>query len=203
MQELAKQLLQPEQDLAIIDAIHEDFDSAGQQLLDKAQEILSEEQKKMEDSVYGALKDFGFKRSQAVVEHESMAKAQKMAQQVAEKVTYYLAKYPDNKFITREQVKDICKKYGLAFGKTEWFTGDIPDKNKLDIARFKLDEKDANGKDYMIVATKDEFDTQGRTLKNGWELKELPKDPIVLAPVHGGYLIVTVWGPEADIDEVK
>jgi len=40
-------------------------------------------------------------------------------------------------------------------------------------------------------------------MEDGWELKELPKDPIVLYPVHGGYLVVSKWGKEEDLDELK
>ena len=124
--------------------------------------------------------------------------------EVAEKVAYYFGHYPFNKFITKAQVQDICKKYGLVFGKTEWYVGDIPEKNQLEIADFQVRDQDKTGnRDIMIVATKDEFDTKGLNLSDGWELKELPKDPIVLYPVFGGYLIVSKWGVEADIDEVQ
>jgi hypothetical protein len=158
----------------------------------------------MAPRVKNKLEEFGFKRAKDVVEVEEAAKAQALAKDVAEKVAYYFKHYPFNKFITKEQVKDICKKYGLVFGKTEWYIGDIPKKNQLEITDFKVRDKDkVENRDIMIVATKEEFDTKGLNLSDGWELKELPKDPIVLYPVSGGYLIVSKWGAEADIDEVQ
>jgi len=200
----AKQMFEETPGLEVIEAIHEDFDVAGQELLEKANELLDTEKKKVNPEVHNKLKDFGFKRAEAVVKVEEQEKAEAIAKAVAEKVAYYFEHYPFNKFITREQVKDICKKYGLVFGKTEWYIGDIPEKNQMEIASFEVREEDkVSERDIMIVATKDEFDQKGLQLSNGWELKELPKDPIVLYPVSGGFLIVSKWGAEADIDEVQ
>lgn len=204
MKALAKQFFEQEPEVDVIERIHEDFDTAAQDFLDKANEIISGGTKEMKPEVHEKLKAFGFKRAQDIVEVEEAAKAKALAKDVAEKVSYYFEHYPFNKFITREQVKDICKKYGLVFGKTEWYVGNIPEKNQMEIVSFEVREEDkVSNSDIMIVATKQEFDTKGLTLSNGWELKELPKDPIVLYPVSGGYLIVSKWGKEADIDEVQ
>jgi len=201
---MAKQLFEPEVPENVIELIHEDFDTAAQGFLDKANEILADGVKEMKPEVSDKLKEFGFKRAAPVVENEEAERAKLLAKEVAEKVSYYFEHYPFNKFITKEQVRDICKKYGLVFGKTEWYIGEIPEKNQMEIASFEVREEDKVAhRDIMIVATKDEFDMQGRTLENDWEIKELPKDPIVLYPVNGGYLIVSKWGPEAEIDEVQ
>ena len=203
-QKRAEDLFSPEPDVGVIERIHNDFDNAADEFLAKANEILSEDAKEMKPEVKTALENFGFKRAKDVVEIEEAAKAKAVAKDVAKKVSHYFEHYPFNKFITRERVRDICKKYGLVFGKTEWYIGDIPEKNQLEIAGFKArDEDKVENQDIMIVATKEEFDTKGLQLSNGWELKELPKDPIVLYPVSGGYLIVSKWGAEADIDEVQ
>jgi hypothetical protein len=203
-QERAQDFFKSEPDVNVIELIHEDFDNAADEFLTKANEILAEGTKEMKPEVQTALENFGFKRAKDVVEIKEAAKAKAIAKDVAEKVSYFFEHYPFNKFITREQVKDICKKYGLVFGKTEWYVGDIPEKNQMEIAGFEVrDEDKVDNQDIMIVATKDEFDTKGLNLSDGWELKELPKDPIVLYPVSGGYLIVSKWGLEADLDEVQ
>ena len=204
LQESAKQLFADEPEVNVIELIHEDFDNAADEFLEKANEILKEGTKEMKPEIQTALEEFGFKRAQDVVEIKEAAKAKAVAKDVAEKVSYFFEHYPFNKFITREQVKDICKKYGLVFGKTEWYIGNIPEKNQMEIAGFKVrDEDKIESRDIMIVATKDEFDQKGLQMSNGWELKELPKDPIVLYPVSGGFLIVSKWGLEADLDEVQ
>lgn len=51
-----------------------------------------------------------------------------------------------------------------------------------------------NGCDLLIVAPEHKLDTRGK-VKDGHVLKI--KDPIVLQPVQGGYLIVSSWGLEA------
>lgn len=192
--------------LDVIEKIHEDFDNAGQELLDFANDILEEHDEDTQDEVYTSLKNMGFTSVESVKEYEERKKARAYAKDVAEKVEYFRKHYPQYKFITREQVRDICKKYGLVFGPTECFIGEIPDKNKLEIAKFKLREADKGWDEgnYKIVATEKEFDMKDSyRLENGWELKPLPKDPIVLAPVSGGYLVVSKWGKEENLPELK
>jgi len=190
----------------VIDRIHEDFDKAGQELLDFAQDVLKDADEDTQAEVYSSLQGMGFKNVEEVKEYEEKKKAKLYAKDVASKVGYFHRHYPIHKFITREQVKDICKKYGLVFGKTEWYIGEIPDKNKMEITKFKLREADKQTREpFMIVATEKEFDIERFDLKNttGWELKPLPKDPIVLAPVLGGYLVVSKWGKEEDLPELE
>ena len=70
---------------------------------------------------------------------------------------------------------------------------------------------------FYVAANVDSFDTKGTTLKDNMLIekdtsKELAEamrrdlmreyDPIVLAKVEGGYLIVTAWGAEASDEEV-
>ena len=54
---------------------------------------------------------------------------------------------------------------------------------------------------FRIVAPPKDFKSyaEGRTsIKDGQIEYPAPKDPIVLCPVGGGYLVVTAWGPEAE-----
>ncbi len=194
----------------VIDRIHEDFDRAGEELLEKAQEIL-DESKVTRDDVNRKLVEFGFEKVPEIKAYTEVQKALGSAEKVKDKLAYYKRNYPDNVFVSLTQVRDICKKYGLVLGPTSVFIGEIPDKNKLEIMEFKIKKQDDNRENYnsvqgspiMIVASKNEFDSSNMNLNDGWELKELPKDPIVLYPVHGGYLVVSKWGKEEDLDELK
>lgn len=50
----------------------------------------------------------------------------------------YKFHYPQNTFITEQQVKNICLKYGLVCGSALAFDETIPDKNKKEIGAFQL-----------------------------------------------------------------
>lgn len=193
-------------DVDVIDRIHEDFDKAGDELLEKAEEILEEVAEEKTVKVYEALERFGFNNVNEVQAFEKKKSAKKNAKLVIANIKHYRENYPKNKFITIGQIRDICKKYGLVFGPTKAFIGEIPDKNKLEMAEFKVkSDDDANGewKEVSIVASKDEFNLSNYEVEKGWELKEIPRDPIVLWPVHGGFLVVTKWGKEENLDELR
>lgn len=52
-----------------------------------------------------------------------------------------------------------------------------------------------------ICAPLKDMDVQGYDLK-GYRLEKQIKDPVVLQPVNGGYLIVTAWGDEASDENI-
>lgn len=54
--------------------------------------------------------------------------------------------------------------------------------------------------DFKIVGTIDQFDLKDKIISD-YEIKS--KDPIVLMEVKGGYLIITKWGAEENIEEIK
>ena len=70
-----------------------------------------------------------------MVVEETMQK-EKLALSVAETVKMVARKYPFNKFITEDIVKQICKKYNLVFGDVSQFKGFVPQKNLDEITRF-------------------------------------------------------------------
>jgi len=53
----------------------------------------------------------------------------------------------------------------------------------------------------QICAPIKEMNTEGMELKGYKLIKHIP-DPVVLQPIHGGYLIVTAWGDEASDEMV-
>lgn len=125
----------------IVDEIHNEFFTAGDKILEEANGILAE--CKAKDVQKGKrLASLGFtKAPQAVqaLETESLLISTK---EVAELVSYYSIHYPNNKFITEQQVKQICEKYSLVCGNVSMYKGFVPE-NKLSlIENFKLKDND-------------------------------------------------------------
>lgn len=214
MESTTKEKLKPTADVSniTVEDIHKEFDQAGEEILEEANRILKE---KKDYSKEKKLSDLGFIKIKSVlIAHEEDKKA-RAAKSLAEIVGEYKRKYP-YKYITEERVNDICMKYALIFGKAEWFIGDIPEKNQQDIVNFKVDVKDRGEEksqyhipkgmerpsSFKIVAPQHDFDLEGKEVQ-GFEIKEVPLDPVVLCPMaKGGYLIVTMWGKEKEyIDE--
>lgn len=54
----------------------------------------------------------------------------------------------------------------------------------------------------IIVATPNLFDLKNKVIHN-YRITQKQKDPIVLHPVNGGYLIVSKWGNEENLNEFK
>lgn len=55
--------------------------------------------------------------------------------------------------------------------------------------------------EFMIVATPDNFNMENREVVGEYMLVD--KDPVVLCKVNGGYLQVSAWGDETNMDEFK
>lgn len=156
---------------------------------------------------------------------------------------HYAARYPQCTFITRRNVLTLCKKYGLVFGATGQYIGNIPDRCLTEMGVFRVHVEDMPewseinsrlGLYVEIGAQTDwvDFEQDGWTQtpkihsrfgliapaaemlmdgsewsvgrkttdeeKRAFEEAQRVKDPIVLQPVNGGYLIVTAWGDEAN-----
>lgn len=77
----------------------------------------------------------------------------------------------------------------------EWRVKQMHERMQEEFADRKARENDMeSGKELQIIAPVEKLDTHNREIK-GYRLEI--KDPIVLQPVNGGYLIVTSWGLEA------
>lgn len=124
-----------------IEAIHREFFTASDKLLEEAQGILAEAAK-VNTSKIDRLKALGFGRSREVAEKEPVLQRATLTQEQVELVKYYAREYPLNKFITEEQVKGICQRWGLVCGEVGIYKGFIPEKNLREIERFKLKEQD-------------------------------------------------------------
>lgn len=248
--------------------IHKEFDTAGQKLLEEAQEIILKSESSTIDKAKRLI-SLGFKQTKEAAEGDRIIKQSAASKEVLKLVRHYRSRYPNNKFISDEQVKAICYKYNLVCGGVSRFKGFVPEKNLLQIEQFKLKEGDIfntnesiyfvtthdstydwhlsdikeqdiktranvsylkgsshyvefmcptknNGRGKIvshfanpdllseicglkICAPVKDMDLNGLTVEDGYKLKSeihVP-DPVVLQPVHGGYLIVTAWGDEA------
>lgn len=125
----------------VVQDIHHEFFNAGQSLLLEAQNILREcEQKDLDKGK--RLASVGFVNTpQAKTAIESENKIL-VSQEIANLVSYYAIHYPNNKFITEEQVMRICEKYGLVFGETSLYRGFVPEFALSKIESFKIKSED-------------------------------------------------------------
>lgn len=115
--------------------IHEDFYREAERLL----QPFSEEME-LKSARYDVLERFGL-YSVKCYDECYQANFMKNNNSIARK---YADKYPGYKFLTEQQVKDLCLKYGLCLGSTGSYKGDIPMKNLDELSLLKLDPKDYN-----------------------------------------------------------
>lgn len=126
-----------------VESIHNEFFTAGDSILQEASCLLKElEEKDLAKGRRLAALGFG-KTREAVVAIETENKLT-TTKEIADLVIHYRVNYPNNKFITEEQVKQICEKYGLVCGETTMYKGFVPE-NKLSIIEgFKINKKDGS-----------------------------------------------------------
>ena len=220
---------------AIILEIHKSYDSSVDKLLAEAKDILAKCE--TEDIAKGErLSKLGFINSIKAKQSEEILRKKAEVEQRAKLIEYYKFNYPNQKFITREQVAEINKKYGLVCVTADCYKMDIPEKNLREIEAFSLKKGDEvycveldTGKynhtynfqsksdwyikDPDLVITEEPFyiscPPSEAIIKNGYSVREdgfllkdiEVKDPIVLKPVNGGFLIISKWGLEAS-DEI-
>jgi hypothetical protein len=264
-----------------VEEIHHSFLTAMDEIL-SSEKIISEQS--IDDDLLN-LHRFGFTQVKKIAKEKHKDTSKKITLSIIDRVKYYSQNYPQNKFITNEQLEKVCTSYGLVIGEPQDYLGDIPDRCIKEISRFKLMEADdlimfgdlgsyrrsyysgprfvfENGKpvskkyflnelDSFIDKTTDEttkhrcrmlkdalsknetayvgdsfahigiHDTVGSSKNfmkivapvNMMDMKDKKldgvrvvnevKDPIVLVPVDGGNLIVSLWGAEAEIEELQ
>lgn len=254
-----------------VQEIHRAFHTAGDELIARAKEILKDKSRR---DVLKAkrLKELGFTYATQADITEDLTKLNEGEIGIieAEKLHYYQIRYPNNKYITLDQVKAICEKYDLIFADICRYKGFVPDENLDDIERFKVDPNDigtetashyappgvtslwlkldggASVLEYQKRNVPAKHHTTAVKVNSGLKIcapeidikmvefsaeingqwYDLPKleslkmfdtklveggampepikvipDPVVLQPVHYGFLILTAWGDEAS-DEI-
>jgi hypothetical protein len=119
--------------------IHRELQTACEQILSEAVETLKKQRPPIQlIEKAKLLRVLGFaKAKQADIEEENeILNEGEMSKEIAEKISYYKFHYLDYKFITDEQIKIICNKYNLVFGKIDKYAGFVPEKNLKEIQKF-------------------------------------------------------------------
>lgn len=198
----------------IVEQIHKEFNTAQDKL------IIS-----VPNSSAETLFKLGFYKSKSV---ESYDPQQMFMKECAE---YFRSRYPQYKFISERQVKNICKKYNLVLTTVDRYTGTVPHSKVAEIASFKLRTEDLRNRrinewgmishdafhpfnyatgetlhpghsEFWICAPITDVDTEGLTAVEHNLSEVRADDPVVLQPVEGGFIIVAAWGPEASDEDV-
>lgn len=115
--------------------VHNEFMTAGDNLLKKAEEILKTEVK-INPAKIARLAQFGFKSSKDATVKEDDKKEKTHQRNLVDAINYYRVKFPNYKFIPSETVKSICEKYGLVSGEAHQYKGFVPEKNLTEIEMF-------------------------------------------------------------------
>lgn len=115
--------------------VHNEFMTAGDTLLKKAEEILSTKVE-INPAKIARLEAFGFKSSKDATAIKDDKEAKSHQQKLIEAINYYRVKFPNYKFIPSDTVKAICGKYGLVSGESHQYKGFVPEKNLTEIERF-------------------------------------------------------------------
>lgn len=115
--------------------------------------------------------------------------------------------------LSETELNNLVKFWNLKISNTKEFIGDIPYYNQLEIIHFLESNPKVNEEDILIIATSDqlldihsiksEIASIRYKLQNKYSKLEkienelrLAKDPIVVLPYDGLYLVITAWGPE-------
>lgn len=130
----------------LIAEIHETFNTAGDKLLASALEIINQHNV-VEMEKAQRLKKIGFLKAKEVNKWEEI----RMTKELSDLIKYYQIKYPNSKFITKEQVESICKKYNLCCAPIDRYKGFVPEIKLKEIESFHIAEKDKGYKDIRVT----------------------------------------------------
>lgn len=130
---------------ALIEEIHNEFDTAPQRLLEEAMSIIATnsvkvtleseiEEKATRLEKVGFVKNGLVAKKKEIVERNKLKQAQveiTMAQ--ANVINHYSVNYPFLKFLTIDELDRICDKYGLVYAPVGNYKMPVPDKNLSEI----------------------------------------------------------------------
>jgi hypothetical protein len=122
-------------------AIHNEFHIAAELLLNDAKATIAEASTK-DVSKVNRLEKLGFKQANQVTELKPLIQKAALSKEQIGLLNYYQVNYPNNKFITEEQVMAICHKWNLVCGEVGRYKGFVPEKNLRDIEKFSLNPND-------------------------------------------------------------
>jgi hypothetical protein len=84
----------------------------------------------------------GFNKTKEALQDNEAKATKAKAEEDVFLVGYFRTHYPQYKFITEDQVKAICEKYGLVCGDTSMYKGFVPELKLRQMEQFKLREVD-------------------------------------------------------------
>jgi len=146
--------------------IHHEFNTAADSLIVEANVIISEAATKDVKKV-SRLEALGFKQAGQVTELKPLIQKAELSKEQLELLAYYRREYPFNKFITEDQVKNICHKWNLVCGEVNRFKGFVPEKNLKEIENFVIKNNDS---DVYLYAFGSQFYTESECIELGyWE----------------------------------
>jgi len=143
--------------LEIVKAIHHEFDTAGDKLLDEAKKIIELGPQlldipTLESTKAFRLKNLGFNNSKEVLElkelevrkaeilkkNEEITKRHAETIEQAKLINEYKRCYPFQLFLTEDELDRICNKYGLIYAPVSNYKGEVPEKNLLEIEKCPI-----------------------------------------------------------------
>lgn len=128
-----KELTQEE----LVHKIHTEFNTASDLFLDKCKKELDELSSiQLNKDKADRLSKLGFTNTSLVIEVNTHVSKEEVRKRNIESILNWKTKYPLNKFISEEDVKIICGKYGLVLGNVSWYKGVVPEKNLKEIEKF-------------------------------------------------------------------
>ena len=176
----------------LIEEIHNEFNTAADKLLKEANNMLSTladvDKTKAEELIA-----LGFRKVGQVESFKENNKKRKTSEEALSIVSYFKETYPDYKFITEPQVKEICDKYNLIYGGVSRFTGFVPRKNLDEIKSFKgvkpedkryimrnvFRDIESNYHQYKIYKEQDSYESH---IRSSWVLED--SELIIAAPLR-------------------
>lgn len=133
--------LLPKTNAQLIQEVHTLFEEAEEKSFSESTQILST-LPEIDKSKLERLQAIGATSTKQSKEIEELIAKEMANKKLIEQITFYRNKYPMYKYITKQTVSEICKKYGLVCGDLSLFKGDIPKKNLLEIENFKIQDED-------------------------------------------------------------
>lgn len=149
----------------IVEQIHAEIDSAQDRILDAADRLLAELQIPTETQLEKKallMEELGFGKSITVKQAETLknnkqniVQKRTVTENQANKLKYYIQEYPFQKFLTLEEMENICNKYNLLTAPVQNYIKDVPEKNLLEIKNTKpLKDNDTIADTFILNITK-------------------------------------------------
>lgn len=153
----------------VVQKIHSEFNTASESALKEAEGIINDNQHLLEKA--SLLEKVGFLNSICVKKSAHV----KMNKNIADLILYYRVKYPNNKFITEQQVLQINKKYNLVCAPIDRYKGFVPSTKLEIIHSFNIDILDKK-QNYLLIKSFNYKNVQGHLIK---EFKKLYPDGLI------------------------